>query len=563
MNFFASHRQRWRLLGALAVAALSSGCSDNSSDNGNDIPDPQVIASRGGVLDVRLEQAPSPITVAGRSFTSNVFNGQYIPPVLLLQRGDRMELELVNRIGAADVQIDGPQESNLHYHGMVIPPAAPGDDVYLQVDAGANYHYRWQVPPNHSLGTHWYHPHAHGLVEPHILSGMSGMLVIDGLVAQHYPEYTALRERYLILKDIDLPGAADGDPKTKTINGLLGGILRMRPGEMQVWNLGNLGADAYFDLAVGGVQLWEIGRDGNVLQRPKLIDNVFLPPGARSTVVVVASDTAGVQPVTTLEVDTGPQGDENAQVQLATLVVDGAPIDSALLQARLLLPAQDQGSIVPTPEQVAALPITRQRTIVFSETADGNTFFLNGQEYDMSRDDVTVTLGDVEEWTLVNVSGERHVFHIHQLDFLVKSINNQDIDETGMRDVIDIPYQQNGVPGEVKIIVPFTNPIMVGRFVFHCHIVEHEDKGMMANIVVQPAGQAAMSPALLRTVMPAAPANLFTRFAQWTGLREAPPPLIVESDVCRSRDAVASRPFPFGAPLSQAAPGLPARSSVR
>ena len=69
---------------------------------------------------------------------------------------------------------------------MVVPPTAPGDDVFLHVGAGADYDYRWQVPIDHAQGTHWYHPHSHGLVEPQILSGMSGMLVIDGLIAQHY-----------------------------------------------------------------------------------------------------------------------------------------------------------------------------------------------------------------------------------------------------------------------------------------------------------------------------------------------------------------------------------------
>lgn len=108
--------------------------------------------------------------------------------------------------------------------------------------------------------------------------------------------------------------------------------------------------------------------------------------------------------------------------------------------------------------------------------------------------------GDRVELTLRNLSGERHVFRIHQIDFLVKSINHQDIDETGLRDVADIPYQQDGVPGEVKVIIPFTDPNMVGRFVFHCHIVEHEDKGMMANVVVLPPEGVAMAPARMRTV---------------------------------------------------------------
>jgi FtsP/CotA-like multicopper oxidase with cupredoxin domain len=109
--------------------------------------------------------------------------------------------------------------------------------------------------------------------------------------------------------------------------------------------------------------------------------------------------------VRTREVDTGPQGDPNPEVRLATLVVGGTPIDSAALQARLLQPAGQPDTIHPTVAEIAALPITRQRTMVFSETDDGNTFFINGQQWSETRDDVTVTLGDVEEWTIQNVSG--------------------------------------------------------------------------------------------------------------------------------------------------------------
>ena len=208
-------------------------------------------------------------------------------------------------------------------------------------------------------------------------------------------------------------------------------------------------------------------------------------------------------------------------------------------------------TIHPTVAEIAALPITRQRTVVFSETDDGNTFFINGQSYDESRDDVTVNLGDVEEWTIHNVTGERHVFHIHQLDFLVKSINNQDIDETGLRDVIDLPYMQNGVPGTVKVIIPFTNPIMVGRFVFHCHIVGHEDAGMMANLVVLPAGQtAAMAPGRMRTVRAPPRNDLASMLRKWTGGKAAAEEPPWADSICRTQTVARAR----AAPLDRSVP---------
>ena len=541
----------WTVLsaGVLCLELSLPGCDSNNSAD-LPIPEPEVLESTDGVLQVTLTAAPATITVAGRTFTANVFNGSYIPPVLQLERGDLLELKLINQIGPADIQIDGPQETNMHYHGMAISPAPPADNIYLQIASTSEFDYRWQVPMDHPQGVHWYHPHPHGLVEPQILSGMSGMLLVEGLLEEHYPAFAGLVRRNLLLKDIVLPGAADGDPATKTINGVLGGVLPVNPGELQVWNLGNVGANAFFDIVVEGAQLWEIGRDGNVLTVPRRLESVFLPPASRSTIVIVAPAAQGRYAVRSREVDTGPQGDPNPDVQLATLVVSGPSVSDPALEARLAEPAINLETINPTLESIASLPITRQRTITFSETEDGNTFFIDGRTFDMARDDIVVNLGDVEEWTVRNVSGERHVFHIHQLDFLVESINNQDIDEIGLRDTIDVPYQQNGVPGEVRLIIPFTNPTIVGRFVYHCHIVEHEDAGMMANLVVLGPGQTASAPAQVRIVPPAPPDGLFARLKSWYRSALNPAAYPVQLPMCTTSRRVATMgaSVPAGSP---------------
>jgi FtsP/CotA-like multicopper oxidase with cupredoxin domain len=118
---------------------------------------------------------------------------------------------------------------------------------------------------------------------------------------------------------------------------------------------------------------------------------------------------------------------------------------------------------------------------VFSETKDGDTLFINGKTFDPNRTDVRVKLGAIEEWTIRNVADELHTFHIHQGPFQLVEINGvpQSVDDH--RDIVDVPIR-----GEVKVIIPFTNPLTVGRFVFHCHILSHEDKGMMATIEVAP-----------------------------------------------------------------------------
>lgn len=482
----------------------------NAPASAGDLQEPSSITSQNGLLEARLIAAPANITVAGQSFRANVFNGSYLAPTLRVQRGDQVKLTFENRIDAADVFIDGPQPSNLHYHGMAIPPVMPADYIYLTVSpfgssepvrdhhgqpmppspdiVAGSFEYSWQVPVGHAKGEYWYHPHVHGFVAPQVMSGLSGMILIEGMVSEHYPELSALKERVMLFKDIRLPGSPEGAPLTKTVNGQLNPVVHMQPGEWQIWRAGNLGANAFLDLSVSGQHIWTLDRDGNLLDKPQRVTSEFLVPGARAT-LVVGGLPAGEYLLRSLRVDTGPAGDPNPEVVLATLVVAGPPVNGAAVVARLQRPAANRQDIHPTIEEVRKLKISRKRIMEFSETADGKSFFIDGRSFDPLRNDVTVQLGDVEEWTVRNLSKELHVFHIHQLDFLVTRFRGEDYDSRGLRDVVDVPYEKNGKPGEVTFIVPFTNPDIVGRFPFHCHILEHEDAGMMGNLVVTPAAE--------------------------------------------------------------------------
>jgi FtsP/CotA-like multicopper oxidase with cupredoxin domain len=484
-------RSGW-LVGAVGAFTLAFSCSARAGSAAtiHDLPNPPEISSRGGVLEATLTAAPSRVRVAGRSFTSNVFNNHYTAPTLRVRRGDEIRLRLRNRIADAAVQIDGPELTNVHYHGMDVTPVPPGDNVYIRVKPGGRYDYRFKVPEDHPEGLHWYHTHLHGKVEPQILSGLSGMIIVDGGIRSHYPELAHLRQRVMQLKANLLPGQNPDSALTKTINGYADPPIRSRPGQMQIWELGNIGADAFFNLALEGHEFWVLERDGNFLLKPVRQRTLFLPPGAR-TLVVVRAGKAGTYRLRSLGTDTGPQGDPNPTVQLGSFIVAGIPVDTEALAQRLNKPAVNVGKLTPRPDLLRQLPVKRKRTYVFSETADGNTFFINGRMYQENRIDTTARIGDLEEWTIVNTSGELHVFHIHQMSFLVTEVNGEQPDYPGLRDVIDIPYRKNGKPGFVKMLVPFLNPIMVGEFVYHCHIVGHEDAGMMANIRVLPRQTAA------------------------------------------------------------------------
>jgi FtsP/CotA-like multicopper oxidase with cupredoxin domain len=135
---------------------------------------------------------------------------------------------------------------------------------------------------------------------------------------------------------------------------------------------------------------------------------------------------------------------------------------------------------------VRASPITHRRTFTFSASPDQSKFFINDEVFDEKRTDVIVKLGDTEEWTIVNQDSQYHDFHIHQTGFLVSEVNGVATNFDGLRDTYSLPPADNGKLGIAKLIIPFTNPKMIGRFVFHCHVVKHEDKGMMQTVEVRP-----------------------------------------------------------------------------
>jgi FtsP/CotA-like multicopper oxidase with cupredoxin domain len=389
---------------------------------------------------------------------------------------------------------------------MAIPPVQPADDVYMlvphphmklgkheahakgmDIKSANSFDYRWRVPDDHPYGVYWYHPHPHGETEAQVLDGMSGLLVIEGFIENHYPKLASAKKRTLILKDLELPGSDDDTPKTKTVNGVLGGILTTAPGSFEIWEIGNIGADSYFDLALDGHKFFVLERDGNALDVPEETDHLFLPPSSRAEIAVEIG-ASGRYTLRTREVETGKAGDPNPDVALATLKVEGDPVDSSDLRAQLKTPIAIEKA-GPTAAEIAALPVTRTRRIVYTENAAGTEFYLDGKAFAMDRIDIEVRLGDVEEWTLVNDTDERHTFHIHQTEFLVLSVGDNLLETEGVRDNVDIPFRdpKTKKPGEVKVKIPFTNPLIVGKFPYHCHILEHEDGGMMGNLRVTAA----------------------------------------------------------------------------
>jgi len=464
-------KTRWKMAlipsTVVLVAAAITNCTSIPADDrdpqrsAETFKEPPVVASSGGVLKVSLTPKLSTVSVAGRPATLKAYNGLYIPPTLRVRPGDTIRLRLTNALA---------EPTNLHTHGLTVSPRGNSDNVFLRVGPGQTQDYEFQIPANHPRGLFWYHPHPHEFSDEQTRNGMAGAIIVEGLL-DSFPTLRHLPERLLLLKGLQLENGRVvithiGEHVIRTINGVASPVIVLRPDETELWRIGNLSSDLYFLLTLDGHRFQLVARDGNRRARITTADTVRLSPGARAEVLVSAG-APGVYLLRTGNVDTGPEGNQYPGTVMATVRVEGPPATPVVLPPALL-PVEDLRG-----------KVTNRRTIVLSESKDGNTMFIDGKSFDPNRTDIRVKLGAIEEWTIRNVADELHTFHIHQGPFQLTQINGVPQPADDHRDIVDVPIR-----GEVKVIIPFTNPLIVGRFVFHCHILSHEDKGMMATIEV-------------------------------------------------------------------------------
>ena len=420
-----------------------------------------------------LTAAPAAVSIGGRLVRTPVFNGLYVAPTLRVKPGDLLRIRLVNGVGA---------ETNLHTHGLAVSPKGVGDNVFRIADPGATLAYEYRVPVDHPVGLYWYHPHFHGLSSAQTKYGLSGTIIVDP-ASGVTPATAGIAERVLVLKDAQIAGGAIdtaediGVNTTRTVNGARNPTIRIRPGETQLWRVSNQSANLYYDLELDGHTLYQAGRDGSRLNQIQRLSHLLLPPGGRSELLVQAAPTdRGRFLLRTRAIQTGSDGDVYGADTLATLRIAGAPVTPLALPTALRPLVDWRGRVTGT------------REVVF--TAGDEICFVNGRLFDMNRVDAQVALGAVERWTIRNDTDEWHAFHMHQGQFQLVAVNGRGVPFDGYYDVVNVPDR-----GSVTVILPFTRPEQAGRFVYHCHILDHEDRGMMATIQVGPSDAATVAAA--------------------------------------------------------------------
>jgi FtsP/CotA-like multicopper oxidase with cupredoxin domain len=530
----------------LPVAALAQ--SAGSSQTGSPCPRPAAgsvvsappeLFSVNGVLNLQLNYVTT-LDSAGRTlFCLNTPNGLQ-GPTLHVMPGDTLNVTVTNLVpapppGSPTEVVSNPSNTcgdstmtitslNVHYHGTNTSPTCHSDEaIHTIINSGESFQYSVHFPTDEPPGLYWYHPHVHGLAEAAVQGGASGVIIVGG-IANFQPAVAGLPERVLVFRDQNVAGNPDPGgiipawdlslnyvpiPYVSTPQpGFVPSVIKIAQGRKEFWRVANASADTILDLQVVYDNVVQpvsiVGFDGVPVgsqdgARPgKLLKqtDVLIPPAGRAE-FIVTGPSAAVRNATlrTLNIDTGPAGDNDPQRTVAILQKATGPAS---------LPAVEPATGAFTGTRFAGLAAaapTASRKLYFSEVISDPSNPASPTNFFITVDGATPTLfdsnnppaiittqGSVEDWVIENRSPEHHEFHMHQIHFLLLEVNGVPVspDLQQFYDMYQVPYWSGTGPyPSIKVRMDFRGPD-IGDFVYHCHILGHEDNGMMAIIRVLP-----------------------------------------------------------------------------
>lgn len=550
-------------LAAVACGAVSLGAqiaSCRQPPPGSVVVEPNEVRSRNGVLELNLTYRNVREANGNEAYCYQSPEGSR-SPTLRVQPGDKLVLHLKNSLKltqaaanpmshsvgmsmespCADAQVTA-SSTNLHFHGMNVPPSCGQDDVMHTAISPKKspFTYNLTIPVDQPPGLYWYHPHLHGMTNAQVSGGGSGAIIVEGieranrqLVGMH-ERTLVIRDQYLIHPNAQQIGPGPTPPVFRDAEGDIlntgtgGGKpsrdlsinfvpvpwpnyspakILIKPNDRQLWRVLNAASLTFLDLqvvvdgkpqSIGVVSLDGVPINENGLTPDRIFwtDHVFLPPAARSEFIIKGLRAGTRAQLITRSVDTGPAGENDPVRPLADAVVtDQAPDLPAL-------PSSPDPMAHPRQIWIGNVQPAHTRKLYFSEQpsdptrTDSPTVFMLTVEGKppapfnphQTEPDIVARQGDVEDWVIENRSTEAHVFHIHQVHFMLTQWNGVAVDEPFLRDTINVPYWRGpGTPyPSITLRMDFRDPNVVGTFMYHCHLLEHEDGGMMGVLRVLP-----------------------------------------------------------------------------
>jgi len=440
------------------------------------------------MLSVELTASEQSVDVAGTQGRLYTFNGRVPGPVMELRAGDDVRLRLRNELS---------EPTNLHYHGVHMSSEGTADNTFIRIPAGEVFDYAFRLPPNHPAGLFWVHPHLHGLVAKQVSLGLAAPFIIRGDL-DSIPEVAAAREHVLILQDFEL--GSDGRPADPGMSAMMfgrkgsvitvsgkrspqyvieqDGMLRLR--------LLNASVSRFYRLTIDEHPMHIIATDGGARATTQTVDDLVMAPGERRDVLIHGTRGSGSYRLMNLAYDRGSMGmmgGSGMMGGMSRMRGDGAAPASELATLVYRGRAVRRLNVPQTLVDVPALPAASiERTFDLGDAMGmrlggmGMRFTINGREFDHERTDTRVRLDSIEEWEYVNGTTMDHPMHIHTNS--VQLVGPDGESERVWRDIMIVKARSRA-----RFRVKFEE--FAGKTVQHCHILDHEDRGMMATILME------------------------------------------------------------------------------
>jgi bilirubin oxidase len=467
VTFFAGTSQAQQHQHTIALAGSNGGARPV-------VAGPEVfqdLSEDPRTVEIALVASPARLSlVPGKSTDAFAYNGRVPGPRLEIREGDRVVIHFRN---------DLPDSTTVHWHGLHLPVTADGSPFH-PVAPGESRDFEFTVRPG-SAGTYWYHPHPHHRTGWQVAKGLYGAVIVraaDDPLA-HIPEKLLILADNRLLEDgsLDVP-----EPRTHRwwedrengregdllfVNGEVRPTLEIRRGEVQRWRIVNASAARIYRLAIPGHTFLHVGSDGGLFERPVERSEILIAGAERVEVLVRGTGAAGSEAVLqSLPYDryipqTRPADWESTKELLTLRYADAPPLPPVEIPATLRpIPVLD------------TLDATATRVMVLTQG------MINGKIMDMARVDVETSLGATEIWQVENLVGMDHPFHLHGFQFQVIDRNGVPEPFRSWKDVVNVPEHET-----VRFIVRYDD--YPGKWMFHCHILDHEDHGMMGVLEVR------------------------------------------------------------------------------
>ncbi|MFN7925634.1 MAG: multicopper oxidase family protein [Bryobacteraceae bacterium] len=421
-----------------------------------------------GLIELDLQPRQDWIRIGGRDAFAYAFNGMVPGPLIEAYPGDSVRITFRNLLS---------EPTNLHFHGLHIPPTGTADNVMLEMPRGESFVYDFQIPVSHPGGTFWYHPHLHGSVARQVSRGLAGVFIVRGELDQ-IPEIAAAPEHVLVLQDFDFnAGGLPAEPSLMeqmtgrtgdliTVSGSLNPAIPILSGGWVRLRILNASSSRFYRLTLEEHPLVLIATDGGAIGSPREHRAILLAPGERIEVMVQGAKDGGAYRLLHVPYPRDGAMASYGPVVLATLRYEGVSENPWRLPERLV-------SVQPL-----AAPSVRRTFVLGSGAAGpgigmgmrGMAFTINGRLFDSRRVDTRARLNNVEEWEFINSSSMDHPMHLHTNPFQVAGADGTP--ELAWKDVVLVP-----AGSRVRIRTALLD--FSGETMYHCHILDHEDLGMM------------------------------------------------------------------------------------